>query len=58
MRLAVVGATGPTGQLVVEQAVEEYGWEVVALVRRPGRLVIQNDKVKVSDIRDFIKQNM
>ncbi len=54
----MVGATGPTGQLVVEQAVEEYGWEVVALVRRPGRLVIQNDKVKVSDIRDFIKQNM
>ena len=34
MRIAVLGATGKVGHLVVEQAVER-GHEVVALVRRP-----------------------
>lgn len=34
MRIAVLGATGKVGRLIVEQAVER-GHEVVALVRRP-----------------------
>jgi hypothetical protein len=34
MRIAVLGATGKVGHLIVEQAVER-GHEVVALVRRP-----------------------
>jgi hypothetical protein len=34
MRVAVLGATGKVGRLIVEQAVER-GHEVVALVRRP-----------------------
>lgn len=46
-KIAVLGATGPTGQQVVRQAVETHGWEVVALVRSPDRLETTGDKVKV-----------
>ncbi len=38
MRIAIAGATGPTGQLVVEQALRR-GHEVVAYVRRPDALL-------------------
>ncbi len=37
MKIAVLGATGRTGRLVVEQAIER-GHQVVAYVRRPGAL--------------------
>ena len=38
MKIAVVGATGPTGQRVVSQALER-GHKVVAYVRRPDALI-------------------
>ncbi len=44
MRLAVFGATGPTGKEVVAQALEE-GDEVVAYARNPAKLGIANDRL-------------
>ena len=46
MKLAVFGATGRTGRQLVEQALQA-GHEVVALVRTPSRLTIQNPKLTV-----------
>src|SRR5690348_13841633 len=46
MKLAVFGATGRTGRQLVEQALQA-GHEVVALVRTPSKLVIQNPKLRV-----------
>jgi putative NADH-flavin reductase len=46
MKLAVFGATGPTGKEVVAQALEE-GDEVVAYARNPAKLGIANDHLKV-----------
>jgi uncharacterized protein YbjT (DUF2867 family) len=46
MKLAVFGATGLTGRLVVAQALEQ-GHEVVALVRDPGRLSLQHPRLTV-----------
>ena len=40
IRIAVVGATGPTGVLVIDQALRR-GNEVVAYVRRPNAVVPQ-----------------
>ena len=47
MKLAVIGATGPTGALVVSQALEK-GHEVVALVRNPEKLKLSNTNLKVN----------
>lgn len=46
MKLAVFGATGLTGGLVVAQALEQ-GHEVVALVRDPGRVSLQHPRLTV-----------
>ncbi len=46
MKLAVFGATGPTGKEVVAQALEE-GDEVVAYVRNPSKLGITNDRLSI-----------
>jgi len=46
MRLALFGATGPTGKEVVAQALEE-GDEVVAYARDPAKLGIANDRLTV-----------
>jgi len=46
LKLAVFGATGPTGKEVVAQALEE-GDEVVAYARNPAKLAITNDRLKV-----------
>jgi uncharacterized protein YbjT (DUF2867 family) len=46
MKLAVFGATGLTGGLVVAQALEQ-GHEVVALVRDPRRVSLQHPRLTV-----------
>src|SRR5689334_10714563 len=46
MKLAIFGAAGRTGILLVQQALEE-GHEVVALVRTPSKLSIGNQRLTV-----------
>lgn len=46
MKLAIFGATGRTGKPLVNQALKA-GHEVVALVRTPSKLAIQNPKLTV-----------
>jgi len=46
MRLAVFGATGPTGKEVVAQALAA-GDEVVAYVRNPAKLGVTNERLTV-----------
>lgn len=53
MKIAVLGATGRTGQVIVEQALAA-GHQVTALVRRPEGLPIRHEQlvVLVGDARD------
>lgn len=46
MRLAVLGATGKTGILLVEQALAA-GHDVAALVRTPSRMSVQHPRLKL-----------
>ncbi|XP_072049018.1 flavin reductase (NADPH)-like [Amphiura filiformis] len=46
MKLVVLGATGPSGQCVVNQALDA-GHDVTAVVRNPDRMTITHDKLKV-----------
>lgn len=46
MKIAVLGATGQTGGLVVKQALEQ-GHHVVALVRDPTRLTLEHPQLLV-----------
>jgi len=46
MNIVVFGATGPTGQQIVAQAVEQ-GHDVTALVRDPTKLTVRNDRLHV-----------
>jgi putative NADH-flavin reductase len=46
MNIALFGATGPTGQRVVQQALGQ-GYSVTALARNPEKLNIQNARLKI-----------
>jgi putative NADH-flavin reductase len=46
MKLAVLGASGATGKLLVAQALAQ-GHEVTALVRDPERLVLRHERLRV-----------
>lgn len=46
MKVAVFGATGRTGRLLVEGALED-GHEVVVLVRDPGKLDASYESLRV-----------
>lgn len=46
MKIAVLGATGMTGGLVVKQALDQ-GHEVAALVRDPSKLTLQHPRLRV-----------
>jgi len=53
LKIAVFGATGRTGQHLVQQALEQ-GHDVVALARTPSKLTIQNKALKIiqGDVKD------
>lgn len=46
MKIAVLGATGQTGQYLVNQALQQ-GHTVTAIVRNPGKLTVHHDSLKV-----------
>jgi putative NADH-flavin reductase len=51
-KLLILGATGPTGRLIIAQALAR-GWDVTALVRSPEKLSdIKGVKLIVGDARD------
>jgi putative NADH-flavin reductase len=54
MKLAVFGANGRTGILLVYQALEK-GHEVTAFARDPGKVTIRHEKLKIvrGDILDY-----
>jgi putative NADH-flavin reductase len=47
MKLAILGATGPSGVQLVKEALER-GHDVTAIVRNPDKLTEKHDKLKVS----------
>lgn len=53
MRILVIGATGPTGQQIVEQGLAQ-GHEVTALVRNPNKFEMQHNSLQIlkGDILD------
>lgn len=56
MKIAIFGATGKTGQPLVRQALDA-GYEVVALVRTPPKITLQNKNLRViqGDILDVVQ---
>uniref|UniRef100_UPI003AABE490 flavin reductase (NADPH)-like n=1 Tax=Centroberyx gerrardi TaxID=166262 RepID=UPI003AABE490 len=52
MKIAVLGATGQTGQHLVNQALQQ-GHIVTAIVRNPGKLSVQHDRLKVVEADVF-----
>lgn len=47
MKITILGATGQTGQYLVNQALQQ-GHAVTAVVRNPGKLAVHHDNLKVS----------
>ncbi|KAI3371981.1 hypothetical protein L3Q82_006848 [Scortum barcoo] len=52
MKIAVMGATGQTGQYLVNQALQQ-GHVVTAIVRNPGKLAVHHDNLKVVEADIF-----
>ncbi|XP_077378168.1 flavin reductase (NADPH)-like [Festucalex cinctus] len=52
MRIAVLGASGQTGQFVVSQALQQ-GHAVTAVVRNPDKLTVHHDNLKVVEADVF-----
>ena len=46
MKVVIFGANGKTGILLVEQALAK-GHQVIAYIRRPGSILIENPKLKI-----------
>lgn len=46
MKILILGATGPTGQQLVTQALEKH-YEVTVLVRNPAKLSISHEKLTI-----------
>ncbi|XP_033946701.1 flavin reductase (NADPH)-like [Gymnodraco acuticeps] len=52
MKIAVLGATGQTGQYLVNQALQQ-GHTVTAIVRNPAKLTVHHDNLKVVEADIF-----
>ncbi|XP_012681948.1 flavin reductase (NADPH)-like [Clupea harengus] len=57
MRIAVLGATGQTGQYLVKQAIQK-GYGVTAVVRNPGKLLVCHENLKVVKGDVFSKDSL
>ncbi|KAI4901691.1 hypothetical protein NFI96_029232 [Prochilodus magdalenae] len=57
MKIAVLGATGQTGQQLVDQALQQ-GHIVTAIVRNPGKLTITHDNLKVVEGNIFSEDSL
>lgn len=57
MKIAVLGATGQTGQFLVNQALQQ-GHTVTAVVRNPAKLTIHHDNLKVKSLCLFTAQGL
>ncbi|MGH0188422.1 UNVERIFIED_CONTAM: hypothetical protein FKN15_029691 [Acipenser sinensis] len=57
MKLAVLGATGQTGQNLVKQALQQ-GHVVTALVRTPSKLTVEHDNLKVIKANIFSEESL
>ncbi|MBN3295538.1 flavin reductase (NADPH) [Amia ocellicauda] len=57
MRLAVLGATGQTGQHVVNQALQQ-GHIVTAIVRTPSKLTVHHQNLKVVEGNIFSEESL
>lgn len=57
MKIAVLGATGQTGQHLVQQALQQ-GHSVTAVVRNPAKLAVQHDNLKVVEANIFSADNL
>ncbi|XP_068616923.1 flavin reductase (NADPH)-like [Brachionichthys hirsutus] len=52
MKIVVLGATGQTGQYMVNQALQQ-GHTVTAIVRNPGKITVRHDDLKVVEADVF-----
>lgn len=52
MKIVILGATGQTGQHLVNQALQQ-GHSVTAVVRNPGKMTVSHDNLKVAYLLDF-----
>ncbi|XP_016361256.1 uncharacterized protein YwnB-like [Sinocyclocheilus anshuiensis] len=57
MKIAVVGATGQTGQQLVNQTLQQ-GHSVTALVRNPGKLMVTHENLKVVEADIFSEHSL
>ncbi|KAK6312934.1 hypothetical protein J4Q44_G00162810 [Coregonus suidteri] len=57
MKIAVLGATGQTGQYLINQALQQ-GHTVTAIVRNPGKLTVQHEKLKVVEGNIFSEDSL
>lgn len=57
MKIAVLGASGQTGQYLVNQALQQ-GHTVVAIVRNPAKLTVQHVNLKVVEGDIFTADNL
>ncbi|KAM3611109.1 uncharacterized protein V6R79_013602 [Siganus canaliculatus] len=57
MKIAVLGATGQTGQYLVNQALNQ-GHTVTAIVRNPGKLAVSHHNLKVVEADIFSADNL
>ncbi|KAM9446921.1 flavin reductase (NADPH)-like isoform 1-T3 [Clarias gariepinus] len=57
MKIAVLGATGQTGQQLVTQALQQ-GHNVTAIVRNPSKLTINHENLKVVEGNIFSEESL
>lgn len=57
MKIAVLGATGQTGQFLVNQALQQ-GHIVTAIVRNPAKLTVHHDNLKVVTADIFTSESL
>ncbi|XP_077571263.1 flavin reductase (NADPH)-like [Stigmatopora nigra] len=57
MRIAVLGASGQTGQFVVKQALQQ-GHIVTAIVRNPDKLTVRHDNLQVVEADIFSSDSL